>query len=245
MIAVLDTEPDQEGISKHDEGDMAIPADVAAHFILIQAKIFAGFQILFNVPTGANGLHDGGQGSGLRSKDQVIGHGLRGIEATAKHQPMALVHGATVEQRQHGPIKEPLPFGPLALTESLPVLGAQGVLPDAGHITEQASRFGLPSSDFGARDSHCVGVSLLLQPQSQVEAVSVDRVGYHPADRQGGRLCSLDHQLGQFGFGLKGDRLRDMSRPPSRRIVAPVFWQIQLTINEGMPQSRHVGEYVE
>jgi hypothetical protein len=29
------------------------------------------------------------------------------------------------------------------------------------------------------------------------------------------------------------------------RVVAPVFWQVQLAINEAMAHRRHVGEYVE
>src|SRR2546425_949536 len=116
---------------------MAIPATVATHFILIEPQIFGGLQILFNVPTGTNGLHDGGQGSSQRSKDQVISQLGWVVEATTDDQPMTTVHDAPVEPRQDGPIKKPFPFGPLALAESLPVLGAKLVVRDAGHVTEQ------------------------------------------------------------------------------------------------------------
>jgi len=36
----------QESRGQHDEGEMAIPAEVAAHFILIQSQVFAGLQVL-------------------------------------------------------------------------------------------------------------------------------------------------------------------------------------------------------
>ena len=112
MRAVLDTEPDEEGIGQHDEGDMAIPADIAADFIVIQSKIFGGFQVLFDAPTRSNSLHDGRQGRGQWGKDQVRGHFKRRVEAATKHQEVAFVHGAMLEQGQDGPIKEPLPLVP-------------------------------------------------------------------------------------------------------------------------------------
>jgi len=40
--AVLDTEADQEGVGEQDQGEMAIPAQVTAHFIVIQAQVFGG-----------------------------------------------------------------------------------------------------------------------------------------------------------------------------------------------------------
>ena len=209
---------------------------------MVQPQIFGAFQVLFDAPTGANGLHHGGQGRGQGSKDQVIGQFKRLVQAAAKDQPMATVDRAPLHQRQDGPIKEAIPFGALALTQALPVLFAQGLLCDAGHITEQASLLGLHTDDFGARNSQRVGVSLLLEPEAQVGAVAVDRVGHHPADGQARRLCSLDHALGQFGLGLKADGLRDMSGLPTWRIAAPLFWQIQFPVDEGMAQGRHVGE---
>ena len=48
MTVVLGTDPKQKGRGEHDERDMAIPADVAAHLVLIEAKIFGVFQIDLN-----------------------------------------------------------------------------------------------------------------------------------------------------------------------------------------------------
>src|SRR5579864_5790060 len=107
-MAGLDTEADQEGRSQHDEGDMAIPTDIATHFIVIQAQTFAGLQILFNVPTSSNSLHDGGQGSRLWGKDQVIRQLVWVVQAPKDHQPVSSVHCATMEHRQDRPIKKPL-----------------------------------------------------------------------------------------------------------------------------------------
>src|SRR5437762_11837237 len=57
--ALVHANPDQEGIGQHDEGEMAIPADIAADFILIEPQVFGGLQIFFDRPAGANSLHDG------------------------------------------------------------------------------------------------------------------------------------------------------------------------------------------
>src|SRR5260370_5292029 len=53
----LHAEADQEGVGQQDQGEMAIPAHVAAHFIVIQPQVFGGLQVLFNAPAHANGLH--------------------------------------------------------------------------------------------------------------------------------------------------------------------------------------------
>jgi hypothetical protein len=55
-------------------------------------------------------------------------------------------------------------------------------------------------------------------------------------------LGALNHLLGQFGFGAKGDGVRNMGSAPTRPIGAPVFGQIQLAVDEGMAQGRHVDE---
>ena len=72
--------------------------------------------------------------------------------------------------------------------------------------------------------------------------MTVDRLGHDPADGQVSSLGALDHQFGQFRLGLKGDRLGDMRSELAWQIVAPVFGEIQLAIDEGMAQCSHVGE---
>ena len=155
---------------------------------------------------------------------------------------MASIHGAVKDLRQDGPIKEPLAFGSLTHRESLPVLGTQHLLLDACHIANPVSLGGLNTDDFIGRDSQRVGEALRFQEDAQVGAVSVHGIGYHPADRQPGGLCSLDHALGQFGFGLKTDGLGDMSGLPASRVGAPVFWQVQFAIDEGVSGGGDVGE---
>src|SRR5207302_2051856 len=83
---------------------------------------------------------------------------------------------------------------------------------------------------------------LVLQEGAQVGTVPVDGIGHHPADGQAGSLGTLDHLLAQFGFGRKADRLRNMSGLPPGWVGAPVFWQIQCAVDEGMPLRRGVGE---
>src|SRR5437879_2628948 len=82
----------------------------------------------FDVPTPSNGLHHEGQGRVEWGKDQVIGQLTGVVEAATHHEPMAVIEQAMVNHRQDSPIKEPLAFGPVALTEPLPVLWAHGLL---------------------------------------------------------------------------------------------------------------------
>ncbi len=73
LLVLLHANAHQEGVGQQDQGDVAILADEAADLILIHAEIFAHLQVLFEVPAGANGLHDGGQGGQEWGIDQVIG----------------------------------------------------------------------------------------------------------------------------------------------------------------------------
>ena len=90
---MLDCDAEQEGAGQQNQGDVTRPAEEAAHFVLIQAQVFGRFQILFNAPARADGLHDGGQGSGERGKDLVKGPDGRIVKATTDEQEVASVHG--------------------------------------------------------------------------------------------------------------------------------------------------------
>ena len=244
-MAVLDTDAQQKGRGEHDKSNMAVPTEVATHFILIEAKIFGVFQVDLNRPACSDSQNHRVQGGPRRCEDQVIGLFARVVEATANHQPVASIHGAVKDLRQDGPIKEPLAFGSLTHRESLPVLRVQYLLLDARHITNPVSLGSLNTNHFIGRDGQREGETLLFQPEPQVRAVSVHGIGYDPADRQPSGLHSLEHVSSQFGFCLKTDRLWDMSGTPARRIVDPVFWQVQFAIDEGMSLSSYVREYVE
>ena len=43
-------------MSKHDQGDMAIPAGEAAHFVVIESQALARFKIIFYAPSLPNHL---------------------------------------------------------------------------------------------------------------------------------------------------------------------------------------------
>src|SRR5258708_10695723 len=151
---------------------MAVPANVATHFILIEAKIFGIFQVDLNRPPRSDCQDDGLQGGPRRCEDQVIGLFVRVVQATAENYPVASVHYATMDLGHNGPIKEPLPFGSQAHRESLPVLGTQRLLLDACHLANPVSLSGLNTDDFIGRDSQRVGEALLFPPDPPVSAVS-------------------------------------------------------------------------
>src|SRR5216684_6906838 len=116
---------------------MAVPAQVAADFIVIKSEVFASLQVLFDVPTASNSLHHGGQGCIRWGPDQEIGQLVRVVEAATHHEPMATVHDACLHHRQARPVEEALALGAQALREALPIPGMEGLLRDAGHVTEQ------------------------------------------------------------------------------------------------------------
>ena len=132
---------------------MAIPADVAADFILIESQVFASLQVLLNAPAGANGLHDGAERRGQGSKDQVVGQLIGIVQATTHDQEVAAIAAAALEPGQDSPVKEALTFGAQALREQLPVRWAQGELCDAGDRAEQAALRGLHTDNLNARHS--------------------------------------------------------------------------------------------
>ncbi len=179
---VMDRDGKQEGAGEEDQGDMPIPAQVAAPFVVVQAQSFGRFSILFDVPPRSNGLDDRGQGHAKRGEDQVKGQLGGIIEATTDDQEVACIHAPGLHPGQDGPIKEAFSFSALALAEPLPVPAPKLVVRDAAHIAEQNSCGSLHADHFGAGDSHGVGVALLLEPLPQVRTVAVDGIGDDPAD---------------------------------------------------------------
>jgi hypothetical protein len=151
---------------------MAIPADVAAHFILIESQVFGGLQILFDVPTTADGLDHEGQRRSGASEDEVGGDLAGIVEAATKEEEVAVIDAALMDDGQDGPGEETLTFGAQALGEEVPVGWTQGLLLDGGHISQQAAVAGLDSDDLNGGDRQSVGVVLLFQPEAQVRAVA-------------------------------------------------------------------------
>jgi len=225
QVAFLNRDPDQKGSGEQDEGEMTVPANEAAHFILIQAQPFAGLQILFNVPSRANGLHDGGQQHVFGGENQVIGQGVWVVKAATDDQEVLSIHRPGLCPGQDGPVKEPVPFGALTLTEPVPVAGAQGRR-DAAHIPGQTCLLALHTDDLGRGDGQGIAEALRFQEGAQVRAMAVDCIGNYPVDRQVGLLGALDHVLGQFGFGAKADAIGNVGSLPARQVGAPVFGQV-------------------
>jgi hypothetical protein len=213
---VLNRDAHQEGRGEQHEGDVAIPAEIAADFILIQAQLFTSLQVLFDVPPRANGLHDGGELRGKWGPDEIKGQLSWVVETATDHEEVASVHGPGLHPGEAGPVEKAFAFGALALAEPLPVAGPKVLGGQAGHVSEEACLLALHTDDFGAGDGERVGVALLFQPLPQVRAVAVDRISHDPADGQVSLVSPLDHALGQFGFGAKADGVGNMGGVPAR-----------------------------
>ncbi len=50
------SDPSQEGIREHDQGDVTIPPDPTSHFVLIESHGFGGLEIFLHTPSGPNSL---------------------------------------------------------------------------------------------------------------------------------------------------------------------------------------------
>src|SRR6266516_5798122 len=82
----LYADDEQEGRSEQDQGDMTIPAEVAADFIVIQSEVFGRFQVLFDVPPCANGLDNNGQRGVRWRRDQEVSQLVGVVQAAAHHE---------------------------------------------------------------------------------------------------------------------------------------------------------------
>ncbi len=147
------TTAEQEGVSQQNQGDMPVPAHIAADLVLIQPQRLRSLQIFFNGPAGAVGLSHGEQRGLGGSPDQDVGQFGGIVQAPAHQQPAATVVDASMQHRQTSPIKEALAFGARTDGEAVPIARAQGPCSDTGHISEQQTGSGLDTDDFGGRDS--------------------------------------------------------------------------------------------
>ncbi len=111
----LHAETHQKSRCQQDEGDMPIPAKVAAHFRLIESQSFGRFQVLFNVPTCPNGLHHGGQRGLWWRKDEKVSQLIWIVQTAADDEEMATIHAASLRNGQTRPVEKPLAFGAKAL----------------------------------------------------------------------------------------------------------------------------------
>src|SRR5260370_16741939 len=99
---------------------MAVPADKAAHFILIQSQVFAPLKILFNAPAASQSRDLGKQRGGGRSKDQIIRQFRGGIAGAADQQGMPSIILSAVPHRHTRPVKPPRSFGSLPQPQAFP-----------------------------------------------------------------------------------------------------------------------------
>ena len=239
----LSTDSGQEGMSQHHQRDMAIPADEAAHLVVIQSQIFGRFKIFLDMPACPDGRHHLLQRGPWWSKDEVVGLLLRIGEAATNEQPMVSILFPLMQDGHGCPVKEPGAFGPFTHREALPILVMQQESFHFADFHPSASpiRSHYPNG-FIAGDRQHVGIAMRLQPGAQVQVAAIDRIGHHPGDGDRSLPEALHHLNRQFRFGLEAHRLRDACSLTPIMILDPVERQIEFAVNEGMSLGRDVGE---
>src|SRR5258708_35901634 len=195
--------PCKIGESQQYERNVPVPADVATHFVVVHAEIFAVFKNFLNMPSGANGLDHFWQGGSLWGKDKVV-RLLRWIVYTATNeQPMSSIILPLVEHRNDGPVEEPGAFGTFAHGQSLPIPIVNDDRFDQRSLFASPSGRRLESDRFIASHSHHVRIPMRLQPGTQVQIATVDRISHDPANGDLSLENPLDHLLSQFWLCLQ------------------------------------------
>jgi hypothetical protein len=75
-----------------------------------------------------------------------------------------------------------------------------------------------------------------------MRTVPIDRISDHPLKGQTRLLGTGEHLDGQFGFGLKGEGIGDVSGAAPGQVSAPLFGKVQFAIDEGMASLGDIGE---
>src|SRR6266536_1065524 len=116
----------QKRQGQHDQGDMAIPSQEAAHFVVIEPQVFAILKIFFDAKASSQSGDFGLQRGLGGSKDQVVGQVWGGSDAATDEQAVPPIIATLMPHGHARPLKETRPFAALAHRQGLPVvLGKQ------------------------------------------------------------------------------------------------------------------------
>src|SRR5438876_1179818 len=164
-------------------------------------------------------------------------------ETTADQEPVAAIHDSLMYHGQNRPIKHSRPLGSLAHGEPMPVLfGYQNRLDFPGFCQQIAAVRALNADRIVAGDGQGIGITRLLKPGAQIHRAAIDGVSYHPGERQARLSGPLKHMQSQLPFGMKLESLSNSGLLTPLTIIEPVFWQIQVPINERVPSCGDVAQ---
>ena len=116
---------------------------------------------------------------------------------------------------------------------------------DLAGFGQQTPMRALDADRFVAGDGQHVGRPVLLQPGAPLHRATIDSIGHHPVERQARLSGPLKHLQSQLPCRMKLHAVGNASLAAARAISEPVFWQIQVTINQGVPAWGDVAECVE
>src|SRR6266487_2993656 len=219
----LEGDAAQKRQGQHDQGDMAIPSQEAAHFVVIQSEIFAILKIFFNAPTTSQSGDFGLQRGLGGSKDQIIGQVWGGSDAATDEQRVPAIVSALLPNGQGCPVKETRPFGPFAHGQGLPVARGKPCGDVAHFQSAHAHGRQIQHDWFITGDSHHVGLRVRFQPDAQVRIATIDAISHDPLDPYLSLRETLQHEDGQLRLGAEGNRGGDANSLSARPILGPVM----------------------
>src|SRR2546421_6868504 len=84
---------------------------------------------------------------------------------------------------------------------------------------------------------------MLLKPFPHFYRTAIDRISRYPVERHTCLSCTLKLSQGQLPFGAIWHIVCNASFSAALAIIDPVFWQIQIAVNEGMSACGDIGQH--
>jgi hypothetical protein len=221
------------GKREHRQGDMAVPADPGADFVLIQAELaFALLEQALDGPAQARDLHQLGQRSVLRRMGQIERQ-LRRIGDRATHQQGALKARGGAAVWDGGPVIQAWSFGAVTGTEPLPGLARQALDP--------ARHRPLPKILFGS-DRQDVAAPVPLRPAPDDMVGAIDAVSGDPGKRNTGLARPLQHRQAELGLGGEDNLRGDARRAPAVFVLGPGGGQVERAVDQRLTVAAGIAE---
>ncbi|AXY50610.1 hypothetical protein YT1_1167 [Rhodococcus ruber] len=207
---------------------MSVPRPVHTYLVVPEAGFFPdGSETLLDCPSPLGDSGEFGQDAAGRAEAQVVGDVGRIGDRPSGKQPVRILSSRPVKVYP-GPVSDTMPHHIVTVTETVPHRFRQFVNHLAGGADPQVCR-GHPAV---ARNLEDMGDAPLLQQSPQILRPPIEDAGRDPSERHICIESSAEHCLGQISGAPVPHRVIDAGRMAPVPIVHPLFWQVQLPVDQ-------------
>ncbi len=228
-------------MGEHGEGDVPVPAHVAADFVLVQAAlVLRGLEALLDRPACPGDPHqllNGGLQGGV---SEVVGDFVGLADAAAGQSPphpvgdIALVVELGDGRQPHGrPVVDARALRAVTARDPLPGFG--------GGLGEQAVDAGAARGELGLGHGQHVADAGLFQHPAEAALLSVGGVRCDPGDGQRRGEGPQRDAPGQLALGGEVPLVGDFGRMAAFAVLGPGLGQVELAVDQGPAAGRRVG----